>query len=368
MDEQRKEEAVTFAVDLSKEEYLKFYKTITRYSSAAPMQRIGIFFVIVMVAFPLFSMYKNGGFQNFFSLDTLSLFIPAVLLLLYNVCLMPYFRKRQAERGYDAAIAGGQIFAGTVTINSGRITKTTPSGSLTMSFSDRVLFHEQEDMQIFVNTQGRGIVLPARCMTAETAKAVRDIAFAALPPSFCKVKAPIVCERETPMVLCEEEEPAEILFRTVVTYNKDDREYISKEIFYRRLKNGVLPNCIISFLIALLFGIGQDRLTVLLIFSAVLLFLLLTLAIGGKRRAKVMLSEQNFRFDFKITEKAVTVDGGQRLGLYTVPWMEVRHVFESEKYVELYSKYHYICIPKRLIEDIDSFGKLVDNCRKERNQ
>lgn len=367
MDEQRKDEAVTFAVDLSKEEYLKFYKTIARYSSAGTMQKVGLFIIVVMVVIPFYSLYEAGGVQALWSFDALSLLIPAILLLIYNFAIMPLLRKRQAEKGYDAVVAGGQIFAGTVTINSGRITKTTPSGSLTMPFTDRILFHEQEDMQIFVNTQGRGIVLPARCMTAETANAVRKIALSALPPALCKIKAPIRCERETPMELLETQ-PAAPLFESDIAYNQEDRVFISKELSKRAVKSSVLPGCIVGFMLALLMANEGALLTTFLIFWGTLLVFVGYAFFSSRSRAKYMLSQENFRFTFKLTKRAVIADGGERRGIISIPWKMLKHAVEGDKYLEFYNHNQYICIPKRLIADMDSFGTLVDTCRKERKE
>ncbi len=366
--EQQNVNELSFAVDLTKEEYMQYYKVLTRYSAAAPMQRIGLIIVAALTVFGGAVTYQDGGFSALFTPDSLLLFIPAVLLLIYNLCVMPYFRKRQADRGYETAVAGGQIFAGTVTINREKITKITPSGTFTIYFSDRTLFHEQNDMQMFVNTQGRGIILPARCMTKELADGVRNIAFSALPPAFCKVREQMLCQRETPMEIEKPEEAAPSLFQTVVTYNEAEQTYIIQEITNRKLRRSIIPNSILSFLLALLFGMGQSRTTVLAIFVIAHVALTLLGYFRNKRGTKWIVSEENFRFDCKITEKAVIADGGARRGVYNVPWKDVEHVYESDLFVEICSKYHSIHIPKRLIADIDSFGRLMDTCRKERNR
>lgn len=366
--EKENQTEVSFAVDLSKEEYQQFYKIILKYSSASPMQKLGLALVIIMVMVPSVSLYQSGGFAAFWSWDALSVFIPAVLLLLYNHVLLPIFRKRQADRGYDAAVAGGQVFFGTVTVTKEKITKTTSSGSLTMSFSERVLYHEQADMQVFVNAQGRGIILPARCMTAENAQTVRQLATAALPRAVCKIKKPIECQRETPLEYTEEVVITPE-FETDITYNAEDRNFVSKEVSARHFKKSFFSNCFISFFAALIFGFGLAPIVGLIIFAGVLLVLTLFLAFTTRRRAKLLLSDEDFRFTFKIAQKALIVDGGARRGVYSIPWKEVRHVYESEKHLEFYSKYHYICVPKRLIADMDSFCRLVDTCRRaeERN-
>lgn len=365
MEQERRDDTVSFAVDLSKEEYLQFYKVLTRYSSAGMMQKVGLVVVIAMVVLPLISLYQSGGLAALLSWEAVSLFIPPVLLLIYNFGIMPLLRKRQAEKGYDAALAGGQIFAGTVTVNRGRITKVTPSGSLTLPFTDRILFHEQEDMQIFVNTQGRGIVLPARCMTKENADAVREIATSALPLSLCKVKALIVCERETPMEITETA-PTAPLFEANIAYTGEDRAFIAKELSFRGVKSSVLPGSIIGFMLALLVANGSDLLAAMLVFWGTLLIFVGFTFFSARSRAKFMLSQENFRFTFKITEKAVIADGGERRGIISIPWKTLKHAVEGKDYLEFYNQNQYICVPKRLIEDMDSFRRLVDTCRAER--
>ncbi len=364
MYEEKKESAVTFAVDLSKEEYLKFYKVVARYSSAGTIQKIALFLVIAMVGIPFYSLYEMGGIKALLSYEALSLLVPAVMLLLYNFCIMPWMRKRQAEKGYDAAVAGGQVFAGMVTVNRQSIIKVTSSGSLTMPFSDRILFHEQEDMQVFINTQGRGIVLPARCMTPETANAVREIAMGVLPPTFCRIKAPVRCERTEPMELIEAK-PQEVLFETVVSYEQEDRRFVSKELSARAVKASILPGTVIGFIIALLTAGSGDIVTAAFFFWGILLIFVGYAYFSSRSRAKFMLSQENFRFTFKITSKAVLMDGGERRGILSIPWNAVKHAVEGETYLEFYNQNQYICIPKKLITDIDSFRSLVDRCRKE---
>lgn len=367
MTEQQKPAAVHFAVDLNKAEYVSFYKVVTRFSSASTVKRIGLFLVLAMVVVPYGSLYQAYGVGALLTWDALSLLIPAALLLFYNFAVMPWLRMRQAKKGYDTAVAGGQVFAGTVTVNDRSVMKTTVSGSVTMSFSDRILFFEQEDMLVFINTAGRGIVLPARCMTADTANAVRALARAALPPAFCKCKAPIRCTRETPFEV-DPPAPAKTLFETAVSYSDEDSALVTKELSRRAAKASVLSGCIIGFLLALFIANEGAFITAAFVFWLTILVVVGYAFLSARARAKFAFSSQNFRFTFKVTEKAVIADGGERRGVTAIPWKELRHAVEGDTILEFYNRYGYIAVPKRLIDDMDSFRALVDACRKERNE
>lgn len=367
MNEQTNLSTVSFAVDLSKEEYIEFYKTLTRFSSAKTVQRIGLILILLMVAVPFASLYKAYGMEALLSWDALSLLIPAALLLIYNFVLMPQLRRRQAARGYDTAIAGGQVFAGTVTVTDRAVTKTTVSGSMTMSFADKILFFEQADMLVFINTAGRGIVLPARCMTHEQAQTVKTLATTHLPPAFCKSKASIVCDRETPFEM-PQTTPAATLFETAVSFEQADRAFVAKEMAARSLKSSVLSGGIIGFLLALLTANKGELLFACIVFWGTFLVVVGFTFFTGRARTKYLLLEQNFRFTFKVTEKAVIADGGERRGVTAIPWAQLAHAVESENFLEFYNKKQYIAVPKRLIADMDSFRALIDACRKERNE
>ncbi len=367
MTEQQKPAAVHFAVDLSKAEYVSFYKVVTQFSSASTVKRIGLFLVLAMVAVPYMSLYRAYGIEALLTWDALSLLIPAALLLFYNFAVMPWLRIRQAEKGYDTAVSGGQVFAGTVTVNDRSVIKTTVSGSVTMSFSDKILFFEQEDMLVFVNTAGRGIVLPARCMTADTANAVRALALSALPPAFCKCKAPIRCTRVTPFEI-DPPAPVKTLFEAAVSYSDADSALVIKELSRRAVRASVPSGCVIGFLLALLIANEGAFATAAIVFWLTVVVVVGYAFFGARARAKFTFSSQNFRFTFKVTEKAVIADGGERRGVTAIPWKEMRHAVEGDTILEFYSRYGYIAVPKRLIDDMDSFRALVDACRKERNE
>lgn len=363
MEQENRVEPLHFAVDLTKEEYLEFYRALARYTSARTMNTITIVLVALVAGTFLVPTFLEEGYGGLFRLETLYAVIPCALLLLFQFAVMPAVRRRQALRSYEAAIAGGHVFAGTVTVNRTGITKVTVSNSCKLSFSDPVLFHEQADMQVFVNPRGTSIVLPARCMTPEQAKAVRDIAFAALPAQMCKVVQPIVCTRTQPMEAVEET-PCDTLFSADVWYNETEIRYIAKETSRRSLKNAVIPSALAGFVLALFLYDGSF-LKVAVAFWGVIAVGLISTALVGRSRTKRMLRDENFRFTFKVTEKAVIADGGARRGVGVLPFRMMKHAVESDQYIEFYNRAQYICIPKRFITDIDSFRSVIDNCRKD---
>ena len=118
-------------------------------------------------------------------------------------------------------------------------------------------------------------------------------------------------------------------------------------------------------MLALLFGLTDE----IELWPIVGLFLLLMglsaltgLVLPRARIARVG-AENAFRdMSVRMTERGVRfVSGGREI---IVPWGDIRHVYESERYVDLRFGRQSMPIPKRCIEDIDGLSAVIDRCRE----
>ena len=369
MEENNNTASLCFAVDLEKTEYIQFYDLLSRFNGAQRMKRGGCWLVCFLVVSTLLSWVQTDGAAMLQSTDFYLLAGLLVLTVLYMTVGIPLFRRRQAATAFDRAVEAGQIFAGTVTVTEAAITKETPSGTLSLRFSEKLLYLETREMQVFVNTAGRAIVLPGRCLTAEDAAAVRQIAENAIPQPFRRVRETVVARRSERMTLPDEPETVSSLFEIQVHYRAEERQALARELARRIFFSSFPPYAVSAFLFAFLFGMVDGFLVSALVFWGVLVLSLVLLFVSIRRRSRALMENDDFSFTFSITENAITVDGGAQNGRVMLPWERVSHAVEGADAVEFFNRRQYIYIPKRCIEDIEAFRGLVERCRrlKERN-
>lgn len=367
MEENRTETPLTFAVDLEKTEYLHFFRLLYRFDGGQRIQSFilggfSLFLLLMLVA-----GLREDGLQAFRDADFLLLCGIMLLDLAQWLLVMPLRRRQLAKRTYTQAVEDGQIFAGTVTVTDTDIVKETPSGTQTIRFTDRILYLETPEMQVFVNTGGRSIVLPARCLTPADAAAVREKARAALPPPFFRVLGTVVPQRQERMPVPEAPVAPETLFSTRVTYRDEERHTLVRELSRRAFLAGFLPYVPVAFLLALVFGLMDGFVIGAVIFWSTLLLLFLLVFSSSRRRYAGLLADDAFSFLFSVTADAITAESRDN-GKTRIRWSRIAHAVEGEDAVEFYNRRQYMYIPKRCIDDIEDFRRLVERCRStERN-
>lgn len=360
---------LSFAVDLEKTEYIRFFDLLSRFNGVERLKRWGSWLVCFLLAGTLVSWVRADGAAIWQSHEFWLLSGLFLVTVLYMTLGIPLLRRRQAATTFDRAVEAGQIFAGTVTVTESAVTKETPSGTLSLSFCERILYLETREMQVFVNTAGRAIVLPGRCLTAPDAAAVRRVAENAVPQPFRRVRETVVPCRQERMSVFVEKETQPPLFETQVSYREEERRVLAKELSRRAFLGALPPYAVSAFLIAFLFGLTDGFFVSALIFWGVLALSLLLLGFSSRRRYTALMQSGGFSFTFSVTEEAITVDGGIQNGRVLLPWKRVSHAVEGTDAVEFFNRRQYIYIPKRCIEDMEEFRGLVERCRrlKERN-
>ncbi len=181
--EMEKDTALTFGVGLNKSEYILFQKTMVQFTAGKRFSRGLSTVAAILAVFTVRNAMKEDT-SMWTDPYFLSLLLFFALIFLCVTVLPPIAQRRRAAKGYEDALLGGQVFDGMVTVNAKGVTKVTESGTVTLSFDRDLLFLERAEMFIFVNRFGQGIVLPARCLTAEDAINVRLIAQKSINPRF----------------------------------------------------------------------------------------------------------------------------------------------------------------------------------------
>ncbi len=371
--EKEKDLALSFGVDLSKTEYIVFQKTVSQFTSGSHISRFITVGLAVFLLLMTVNIVKNDV-SLLWDPNILSLLLFFVLLLAGWTLLPQITQNRRAAKGYEDALAGGQVFEGMVTVNADGITKVTESGSLTLSFDRDLLCIERKEMFIFINRLGQGIVLPARCMTAKDATAVSTVVKMALPPRFYIVKGKITPQRTERMVFSEQVTAPKTVYTVDVLYNDSERKALMKTVIKRDIFRTAPLAVLFSFLLSV--SIGMDR---GFAFAAIVFWIAIGLFAGMKAlfwvpRYKGSAAAQDARLTVLFTERAVVMEkrvapGVQRLVLQ---WKDIRHAVEDEDAVEIYNSKQYLYIPKRCVGDMDFLRSVVNDKMKrsarERNK
>lgn len=370
--ENEKKTPLSFGVDLNEKEYIIFQRTVSKFSAA---KRLSGFFLLGLALFAVFMITQTiqEDVSQLFSADTLSLLVFTVLSAVSWLIVPPLLDRIRFKKGYADAIAGGQVFEGMVTVTEESITKVTPSGTLTLPFDNNLLFVERKDMMFFVNRFGQGIVLPARCMTAEDAAVVREVAQASVYPRFFMVKGSFAAARTERMTF-ESVEPVKTLYTVNITYNGDEQRIMIKTLVKRDVSRTVPSVSLLAFLFAACFGWSYGFWVAAIIFGVSILLFAGIKCLFWLPRYKAAGKGEAVTLSVLFTEQAVVMErevgqGKQRLILR---WKDVAHAVESENAVEIYDKKQYMYIPKRHIGDMDFLRQLVNEKMKrnarERNE
>ena len=96
--------------------------------------------------------------------------IPALIIWLYA----PYHLRREAEKQYDRSVGAGMDYCGQLIVHPDRIEKVGFAVTACLHIDERMRFIENADMMVVLSMNTPAIVLPARCLTDEMARAVRQ--------------------------------------------------------------------------------------------------------------------------------------------------------------------------------------------------
>lgn len=357
---------LSFGIDLDKKEYVRFFMAVRMFDARYRIKVwLGSTVTTGLLCLLFFSV--DASVESLRSPTTLWLLGLLVLAAVLTWAVLPLCTRLQAARQYVTAREDGVDFFGVVTLSEQAIEKKTLSGTVTLPFSEGVMFFETPDMQVFYKPGSRAIVLPARCMTRENADTVRVAAarLAANPP--IRQGGQLVPARTEPLPteLPPQKEP---LFSVRICYRDDERRVLAREIC-RRLADGyILPYAFTAFAAALVLGLLDGFSAALIGFWVTVGLLFGILFLRVRQHYHSITDSDTSGYTLSLTDDAIIADGGEGNGRLVLPWEKLRHAVEGEDAVEFYDRRHYIYLPRRCIEDMDAFRALVERCRKrERN-
>ncbi len=353
------ENELRFCVDLSQAEYVRSQELLSQKTNGKRVGRSRFFslFMMVMCVVSAVTIYKQTGTPDW------SLFTLLILMFISELWLMftlPRQLKYRYKTAYNTTLYTGYSFEGTVTVDKDGIRKQTSSVTAFIPYHTCSVFVEAADMMIFCGTDGHSIVLPSRFLTEDTAEFIRQTVLQKIPPM-----RRLLLERLIPAVTAETITPPpeeETEFNFSLDYT--EREVVSMTVdsvlvqFGRTLAN----KCLLSTMAAAV-GYFMFYLPPLAVFLlTMLIFLLVSLfsAWHKAHRAAVQTEKDGNRMRLEITNRGLRLFGRGEKPL-VLPWTSITRAVEGAQTVEFYcEKDRQLMIPKRCIENMDDFRRLVD--------
>ena len=356
-------------VDLKREEFVSF-RMLTARIFGPLRQRIPTVIVsalcfLMLVGYALFEWW-SGAVP---SPDPVLLvggglvLIPALMIWLY----VPFHLRRTAEKQYDRSVESGMDYFGELTVYPDRIEKTSNIIAAHIRIDERMLFIETADMMVITAVGSPAIVLPARCLTDEMARAVRQ-AMETLPPRNRRFLGRVIPRGEE-VVRPEPKAKPEELWVNTFTYTAEEYAVVIKGVIQQNFWRMAPLLAAVSMMGAMAFGYtGESLLPCIgyfVAFIALLIVFNLVLPLHRVKSQTAELSAHDLTMQVRMDTMALRMKLPKGAESFVL-WCDVDHVYERDDFVEIvHNKKSSLYIPKRCIDDLDALDAVIKRCRKE---
>lgn len=366
---EQKQENLVYAVGLSREEYVQSQKTVVKAlrGKHINVQRATTIVLIVMCILAVVAEFR---FTGTVAVETVVLMVMMIVAEVWMMLDLPRQTQRSHEAAYDASLFSGHSFDGVLTVDALGLVKRSADETNRLNFAQCAAFIESEDMMIFVAMNGKSIVIPARCLTAEDAEATKAMALEVISPSkqyLLQAVKPTLTERlsiEEPTLQIED-----ALFGISVEYEAGELRAQFADIAWRgffekfpaKMLVAVFVTMVLHFLMAL---------PPLPLFLSGMLVLLLSDVLSAQMKARRAINTTEgdiCRLRVELTEQSLRVMGrGKQARRIKVPWERITRAVERPKVVEFFvDKNRVVVIPKRCIKEMEQLREIVDSHMKK---
>ncbi|MBQ1951232.1 MAG: YcxB family protein [Clostridia bacterium] len=348
-------------IDLKKEEFVHCQRLLARMHG--PLRKRTVLWAVSFLSAAMFFATCLLDTARGATPDWSLVFSGLLLGLSVFVCwYTPYRMRHQAARQYEQSVACGQDYYGRLRVYPTRIEKVGDFASVSLALDETTFFVEEKDMMVFAGRSRFVLALPARCMTAEMATAVRQAAdrlpvrnrrfFSRLQPKGLPAEKPAV-------------EKAQPLWQQKIRFNAEEFVTITRAQIIRRYWKIAPWLAALSVLGGFAFGWNGEAVWpcvawFLLCFGAITL-LNLGLPLARAKGLRSLSVETLPSMDISVDARGVHIAAEN--GRVGVPWSAVQHVYDRDAFVEICNKHGAWYIPKRCIEDFTAFSAVIDHCR-----
>jgi hypothetical protein len=215
-------------------------------------------------------------------------------------------------------------------------------------------------MMVFVTTNRRSIVIPARYLTAEAASVIRAAADK-LPYRNRRFMGRICPQGETPAAASPPEDT--VLWEKTLRYEPEELadliRHNTTQAFMKRLPFHSVMSVI--FGLGLGWGDGTDILPCIGWFLGFFALTALTNLVLPRRRANFIAAQADVAartVTVKLTDRGVWMSDPNK-GFAVLPWHAIEHVVNRDTFVEISRGMQAIRIPMRYIDDFSAFDTLI---------
>lgn len=357
-------------VDLTRDEFIAF-RMLTARLMGPLRQRIPTLIVSILCFFVLggYAIYEWQAHivpypDPVLVVGALLVLIPALIFCVY----VPQRMKKQAGKQYDRSVQAGMDFCGELFIYPDCIEKASSTVTASVRLDERMLFIETVEMMVITAIGSPAIVLPARCLTEEMAREVRQ-ATMQIPPRNRRFVARVKARGEVVAQPEPKAKPEELWVQTF-TYTAEEYAVVLKGIIQQHFWRMSPVLALVAMMGSIVLGNGDITRIVenIPLFVIIMVLLVLFNLVLPLRRVKVQtesLSAHDLTMQVRLDTMMIhnkLPKGGQNWVL----WCDVDHVYEREDFVEIvHNKKASLFIPKRCIPDLTEFDTIIKRCRGE---
>lgn len=302
-----------------------------------------------------------------------SLAIIMTLMIVAELWFMldaPRKLRKKNELLYTMSRFSGHSFDGVATVNEFGVTKCTVDERTHVGFSQCAAYIETEDMLMFCMTQGKSIVIPARCLTAEDAEYTKKAAFAVVSPTKRYVLAQISPKLENKQPIGNILKPMEVeeMLRVRVEYTAAELKSGLTDTAVQNFFENFSQKMLVAVFFTILFYFTMEMMPLpFFLMSLVVLFLSDIITVRMRARRAIRVSDGDVcRVQLILTEQYLQITGkSEHVRRMKVPWECITRAVERPKEVEFYAQTRILTVPKRCIEDMDELRTIVDRCMKK---
>lgn len=352
-------------VDITQEEFVRFQMLFAKKFGQLKMQLPAIIIFSVYMLYFLTVMgqtwLESGQFP--FAMVCISVLFAASMAV--TMLMLPRRVRKTAESNYRLCDKNG--YYGEWTINADAICKETGEATETLPLSERTVYIETADGMAFLSAMGehKTIFLPARCMTEDAAKKVREIVFDPACRVQRRVIARMTAKASEPMPRRPLLEEPATLYTVDVTYEDAELKKMCNDRAWRQFGKGMLLFLPVSLFLGAAIAMGFENVAAGLLTVPVLILLYLLLMIArASRDAKAIRRAGRQRLILTVNEQYITFRQPP-VAPVSVMWKYVDRAVETPDSVELFYGGNFMWLPKRAVEDMDELRRIVDACMKK---
>lgn len=354
-----------FPVDISREEFVRFNMIVSATTGLLRLRKgqmilhVGISLIVLFMLLSDFIAYR--------------IINPSiVLMLLFSVAAgiavfygAPSYVKRTAERAYEQSRLTGHTYYGIISVYTDRIQKQSPKSTVTLKFSDNVLYIETKDMIIFLSPKQPAVVIPARCIDKDKTQGVRRAVFIGIPPVRQRIEDRIVPAKE-PRILSQSGSSTDnwdtdsgICIN--VNYKKDEFVKTALDTALSAFMKMLPAYSAFALITGLTIGFLYNFAAGLVVYLIVNVVNFLLQVPGARSKAKVIYDKANTDLSVCFTEHGIIVKTRTDTSEIRLKWTDVTRAVAGNDSFKFYSRYAVLSIPTRCVEDKNALRSFVDS-------